>query len=159
MGGPKDRARPSSAIWSKMVRANAETNPTGKPLRFQRQVRPSERRGTDRRPPVRRSRIGRTKPIGKLQQYQRKVRQVAACGTDARPSMRRSAIWQNKANRKIVAISTQGPSERLGRACKDRRDYPTSAPSATASPHGDMISVQPVLISPSRSTADGLANA
>src|SRR5215475_11285793 len=32
-------------------------------------------------------------------------------------------------------------------------------PSATASPHGDMISVQPMFISPSRSTAAGQANA
>src|SRR5262249_3025931 len=54
-------------------------------------------------------------------------------------------------------------AERLRAAPSMQPQVPAEAqadvPSATASPQGDMISVQPMLISPSRSTAAGTAKA
>src|SRR5262245_13489334 len=59
---------------------------------------------------------------------------------------------------------SEGLAERIRAALEIREPPPggqfgKDAASATASPHGDKISVQPIFVSPSRSTAAGQANA
>ena len=60
----------------------------------------------------------------------------------------------------IGRTKPNGKTQGFQREASNRADEShASSPSATTSPQGDMISVQPMLTSPSRRTAAGQANA